>query len=475
MAEARQLVTSKNTRPRRGYNRRSRSEHPGVTISTEKRTDGSLAVSLRWTDPGTNRRCKETVRDSSGLPVGSRERAKAAAVAKSKEIAAERKRLEDGKAPTDRSTTWEMLKAKHIEHLKGKGRSRKTLLDYAQSWKFLESWPGLPSHPFKLTTLDLQGFTVHIRRHKNRHTGGRLAAASVMSVIRHVKAIFNYGRKALACVKLDGERINFALDPGTAPRLEPFSFAPSEMVKILEAAIECDGQARSEAKVFPFVATLMLTGARRGELERLRWFPSTPGAAESIVDFTGQRLLIWSTKTKHHRVVPFGTRPTLRDVLECVAAIRDVEAEPFVFGGAKSLAIADRRDSDRGDDSGADAEEVLDDEETDGTLGRSLKSALKKVRVKSGVRFRPKDCRSTLATHLANSGLGTNLYVVAAELGHDYPVLRKHYAANRILQPEQAKAMTIEDLLGIREVIEGWVRMQSGGQGRLIRLQREGA
>lgn len=472
MAEARSLVDLKNSRTRRGYNRRSRSEHPGVTISTEKRSDGSVSVSLRWTDPGTNRRCKETVRDSSGLPVGSRERAKAAAISKSKEIAAERRRLEDGKAPTDRSATWETLKSKHIEHLKGKGRSRKTLLDYAQSWKFLESWPGLPSHPFKLTTLDLQGFTVHIRKHKNRHTGGRLAAASVMSVIRHVKAIFNYGRKALACVKLDGERINFALDPGTAPKLEPFSYTPSEMLRILEAAIECDDQARPGARVFPFIATLMLTGARRGELERLRWSPSTPGAAESSVDFAGQRLLIWSTKTRHHRVVPFGTRPTLKEVLECVVANRDVVAEPYVFGGAKALAIADRRDSDGGEDPDADADSLLD--EIDEALGRSLKSALKRVRKRSGVRFRPKDCRSTLATHLANSGLGTNLFIVAAELGHDYAVLRKHYAANRILPPEQAQAQTIEDLLGIRKVIEGWLKAQSGGEGRLIRL-RSGA
>src|SRR5690606_3228494 len=105
MAEARSLTGSKNSRSRRGYNRRSRSEHPGVTISTERRSDGSVAVSLRWTDPGTKRRCKETVRDSSGLPVGSREVAKAAAAAKSREIAVERRRLEDGKAPTDRSTT----------------------------------------------------------------------------------------------------------------------------------------------------------------------------------------------------------------------------------------------------------------------------------------------------------------------------------------------------------------------------------
>ncbi|MBX3461039.1 MAG: tyrosine-type recombinase/integrase [Planctomycetes bacterium] len=408
--------------------------------------------------------------------MGSRERAKAAAVAKSKEIAAERKRLEDGKAPTDRSTTWEILKAKHIEHLKGKGRSRKTLKDYAQSWKFLETWPGLPSHPFKLTPLDLQGFTVHLRRHKNRHTGGRLAAASVMSVIRHVKAIFNYGRKALACIKLDGERINFALDPGASEKLEPFSYTPLEMVKILEAAVECDDQARPDARVFPFIATLMLTGARRGELERLRWFPSTPGAAESSVDFAGQRLLIWSTKTRQHRVVPFGTRPALREILGCVAAERDADAEPFVFGGAKALAIADRRDYCGGEDPAGDADGMLDDnDETHETSGRSLKSALKKVRDRSGVRFRPKDCRSTLATHLANSGLGTNLYIVAAELGHDYAVLRKHYAANRILLPEQVQALTIEDLLGIRKVIEGWVKAQSSGEGRLIRLRRKGA
>jgi len=451
---------------RRGYSRRSRSEHPGVTIASEKRRDGSVVVVLRWSHPGTNRRCKETVKDASGLPVTSRERAKAAALAKSKELLGERKRVDEGKAPTDTDTTWEDLKARHTQHLEGKGRARKTIADYGQSWPHLLSWPRIPARPFKLKKADLEDFVLHLRRQRNKYTGAKWAGATVEAIVRHIKAILNYGRRSLACVRLDSESINDALDTGRRERLEPVAYTTQQLVDILEKAVELDETNEREKQVFPLLATFMLTGCRRGELERLRWFQTEPGKPESYVDFDGERLVIWSTKTHRHRHVPFRNRPVLRKLLACMSDETNVKKEPFVFGGTKSLAISDRRDDEE------DAENGEEEAAEDDKPGRSLKQQILAVREKSGVPFKVKGLRSTLATYLANSNLGTNLYQVAYELGHDYAVLTKHYAQHRELPKEQADAETIEDLLCIAPVLNNWLKANQGDVGRVIPMKR---
>lgn len=447
----------------RGYSRRARSEHPGVTIASERRADGTIAIVLRWTQPGTRRRCKEIVRDALGLPVASRERAKDAAIAKAKELAGEVRRVEEGKTPTDTETSWDDLKNSHVKHLEAKGRSKKTVADYGHSWPFVNSWLGRPSRPHKVKLTDLQDFLRHVRGQRNKYTGAKLAPATVESVARHVKAILNYGRRFLACVKLDAEAINDALNTGTAKRLEPVAYSTKQLKDILEKADEIDEAAPKAHNVFPLLATFMLSGCRRGELERLRWVQSAPGRAESYVDFDGDRLVIWSTKTHRHRHVPFRTRPVLRRLLQTIGENVNIAIEPFVFGGAKSLAISDRRE---------DREPRDDLEDERATVGRSLKSTLLAVRAKCGIPFTLKGLRSTLATYLANSLLGANLYQVAYELGHDYAVLDKHYAKHRELPSAQAKAEAVECLLGIEGVLESWLSASQGRLANLLHLRR---
>jgi len=455
--------SGQHKRKQRGYSRRSRSEHPGVTIASERRANGSVAIVLRWVHPGTNRRCKEAVKDKSGVPVTSREAAKEAAIAKSQELAGERKQLDEGREPTSRETTWADLKARHVKHLEARGRSPKTVADYAQSWLFLTRWPGLPSRPFKTRKADLEDFVHFVRLQRNTYTGERLAPATIESVVRHIKAVLNFGRKSLSCIRLDAEVLNDALDTGRRGTTEPVAYTSKDLNAILSAAKEADSLSRPERHTFPLLATFMLSGCRRGELERLRWFPTAPGKPESYVDFDGDRLVIWSTKTHRHRHVPFRTRPLLRVLLETMREGTDVGSEPYVFGGVCSLAISDRRAPEEGP-VGAEAG-------AKSNAGRSLKQPLLTVRRQSGVPFTLKGMRSTLATHLANSRLGVNLYQVAFELGHDYAVLVKHYARHRELPREQSDADTVERLLAIEEVVRNWVQERQPVAGKLLKLK----
>lgn len=456
-------ITAKK-RKQRGYSRRAHSEHPGVTIASERRSNGTTVIVLRWTHPGTNRRCKEAVKDASGNPVTSRDAAKAAAIAKAEELAGERKQVDEGREATDRDTTWETLKARHEKHLVAKGSSRKTIADYAQSWLFVMRWPNLPARPFKTRKIDLEDFLHFVRLQRNRYTGEKLASATVESVVRHVKAMLNFGRKSLSCIRLDAESITDALAIGRRGTIEPVAYTSRELNAVLEAAKELDAVSERARHVFALLATFMLTGCRRGELERLRWIPTGPGKPESYVDFEGERLVIWSTKTHRHRHIPFRTRPLLRELLETVASGIDTAREPYVFGGAKSLAISDRRPEE-------ELPKETDKEQPRTADGRSLKQPILTVRRVSGVALTLKGLRSTLATFLANSKLGLNLYQTAYELGHDYQVLNKHYARHRELPEAQVQAETVERLLAVEEIIRTWVKERQPATGKVLKLR----
>lgn len=443
---------------RKGYNKRARSEHPGVTISTEKR-DGKKIVALRWRDPAPEgrqgKRRKQVVTGSDDLPLSSREAAKPFAVKKSRELAKERAELAAGAKPVDRDANWVNLFEAHAKHLQAKGRATKTLADYRQSWPFLDSWRTRPARPIDLTVGSLESFVEHVRGYRNTRTGGDLSPHSIAAVARHVKALLNFGRRRLGCVRLDGESINEGLAVGTL-QLMPIALPTSLLRAILDAARKSD-DAHPGSQLFPLLAFLMLTGCRRGEAERLRWQPTKPQAAESWVDLQGGRVLIYGQKTRRQRFVPLNTRPALRQMLKAMKEATNTAGEPYVFGGKLALAIADKREGDPGD-----------------AIGKSMKLALAGVQKACPQHWKPKDLRSTCATYLANSSLGLNLYVVAGELGHDYAVLVKHYAGHMELPAKQAKATTVEGLLGIGDLVKSWTAAHTHKRGRLLRLKRAG-
>ena len=417
---------------RRGYSSESRRSHPGVTIATEKRSGGARLV-LRWKDSLTGKWKKTDVVDFLGKPVVSRVNAQNYAIKKSRELQGEHHEMLKGRRPVDTEITWDELKLMHRESLQTRNRAGRTVKDYEQSWKFLARWPQQPCHPHDTKVGDLERFVRFLRAHRSR-TGKPLEASTVAGVARHIKAVLNYGRKRLSCVRLDSESIGMGLDVGTLPQKEPIALSTGELKKIIEAA-KAHGATHRHTDVLPFLLFLMLTGCRRGEGEAMRFAPSRPGAEESWCDFEADRVMIWDSKRSRHKNVSLTTRPMLKKMLEDMQNSRDVEAEPYIFGGKLPLAIGEKRKN-----------------TIEGEVGKSLKSALAKVRYASGVKYALKDLRSTAATYLANSDIGSNLYIIAGELGHDYKVLVKHYAGHRRLPETQRKAITVEGVLGIAGV-----------------------
>lgn len=456
-------------RTRKGYSRRSRSEHPGVTISTEKR-DGKPVVCLRWRDPAPHRRQgkrrKQLLTKPNGLPITSRDAAKSSAIAKSRELAVERRKIEQGAKPLDRDVAWRQMFDKHSTYLNAKGRSPKTVTSYLQCWPFVESWRERPPRPVDLTVADLESFVEHVRGQPNSRTDAPLSPHSVAGIARHFKAILNFGRRRLACVTLDAEAVNEGLAVGKV-EVKPTVLTSRNLNEVLRKAAAYDAE-HPTTQVFPLLAFLMVTGCRRGEAERLRWAPTSREALESWVDFDGGRLLIYGAKTRRQRAVPLSSRPALRKMLKTMAERVDCDALPYVFGGALPLSIADKRRDGKNDSETDEADET----EPAAVIGRSLKAAIQAVQRATACKWKPKDFRSTCATYLANSGLGLNLYVVAGELGHDYAVLVKHYAGHFALPRKQSTSATVEGLLGIRDALEVWSSSHALRRGKLLNLKR---
>ena len=458
----------------RGYNKAAHDNHPGVTISEEWRGTGMAkrkVLMLRWREPlargKIGARRAEVVKDKIGRPVTSRSDAHQYAVRKSEELDTRRGELVDqdpaGKEHTP-DATWDDLARAHAKSLRKRGKREKTRTGYKQSWRFIKRWKARPAKPCDLTGLDLENFAAFVASRRNRRTGKPLSPSSVVSVLAHVKVRLGFGRRRLKCVRIDAETLGERLESPRKPKLEPVVLTSAKLCAILIAAAEYDADhpatttfpLREAANTFPLLAFFMGSGCRRGEVEALRWAPTSPGAAESWIDFHGDRFLIFSTKTGRHRVLSFEKRPHLRKLLGFMHDRVDAGAKPFVFGGVAPLAINNRRE--------VDGEAVR---------GRSLKRALRTVRANSGADWALKTLRSTTATYLCNSGLFQGkTYDVAGEMGHRHDVLLTKYAKPYTLPKDQARADSVEGVLGIEKEITSWLEAQAGAGGKLLKMRR---
>lgn len=416
---------------RGGYNRRARAEHPDVKVVKR----GGRYV-LRFYEPvagGPGRVRQEALYAADGSPITSRDRASQRAREKSEELAAERARIAAGARPTNRRTSWSDLKQRHDEHLQAGGASPKSFRAYAQAWQRFEEWGNAPSLPAELRVEHLSAFVAHLRSAPSRARQGHLARHTVACYARHLRAILNFGRKVLHCVRLDAESINEGLRAGKLPRLLPASYDPDQLRAILAAAAEHDA-AWPRSQVRPLLYFLMVVGCRISEAESLRWTRHPdPAAHEGWVDLEAGNIVLFGHKTLVQRVVPLAVRPQLVELLKGMRSRVDVRKEPYVFGGPLPLAVTDKRR----------------EPAPDGVIGRSLKSAIAAVQKAVDFHWNLHGLRKNLATYMANSTLGRNLYTLAGELGHDYQVLVKHYAGRRQLTAEQQIAGTVEALLGI--------------------------
>ncbi|MBP9892853.1 MAG: tyrosine-type recombinase/integrase [Planctomycetes bacterium] len=479
---------------RRAGTRRSRHEHPGVSIVSQRRR-GELRIALRYRDPsdGHLRQCERI--DENGaprpflideprhefVPIQSREAARPLARRLSEWLWKQRALLKLHKngikfelPPEDAEgartqISWAELAQRHVAHLEARGRAKATVRHYEYAWSFFMRWPARPQWPSQLHEGLLEEFQVFFRKHRSK-SGSEHANATYRTICQHLKGRLNFGRKlhrresrlALPrkCVMIDGESINDGLAQNRPQRTLPVALNAAQLKAILSSALEHDAGIaerredwdksrvkrgleelyRLDSSVFPVLAFLMLTGCRRGEAEQLRWSPTAPGAAESWVDLDHGRVVIHASKTGVQRTIPLSSRPLLSRLLKVRRAGKQ-EYEPYVFGGPLPLAIGDARRISSG-----------------ALRGLSLKKAIQDVRARSGVRFRIKDLRSSLATWLAHSQICTNLFELAAQMGHDYAVLVKHYASRDFSLPkESAAAQSVENLLGVEAQIRTWL------------------
>lgn len=376
---------------------------------------------------------QETLYAADGSPITSRDRARERAKEKSEALSKERGRIAAGARPVDRDSGWQDLKKKHEERLLAGGSSPKSLIAYNQTWRHFDNWGGAPSTPSDLTASDLHAFLTYLRGYTSKKTGAPLSKHSVATHARHFRAVLNFGRRTLHCVRLDSESLGDGLKVGRLPRMLPESYDTTQLCAILRAA-RCYDLEHPKSQVFPLIAFLMIVGCRIGEAETLRWVQTMDRAShEGWVDLEGGNILLYGHKTQIERAVPLDVRPLLTRMLKGMKRRVDVKVEPYVFGGPMSLAVADKRRT-----------------KTPSTVvGRSLKTAIEAV--KNGVDFHwsPHTLRKNLATYLANSSHGRKLHTLADELGHDYQILLKHYVGRRKLTAGQESAPTVEEVLGI--------------------------
>ncbi|CAG0934075.1 hypothetical protein PLCT1_02588 [Planctomycetaceae bacterium] len=334
------------------------------------------------------------------------------------------------------------------------------------------SWQGKPDWPSQLHEGHLEDFQIFLRTHRNK--GGAVRTnATFRTICQHLKGRLNFGRKLhrresrmplpRKCVMIDGESINDGLAQGRPDRMLPVALHTGTLRAILSKALEHDAGIaarnrewdnsraargleevhRLDNRVFPVLAFLMLTGCRRSEAENLRWSPTKHGAAESWIDFEHGRVVIHGHKTGVQRAIPLANRPLLSRILKTLSTANNREGQPYVFGGPLPLAIGDIRA-----------------QSAEGLRGLSLKRAIADVRQNSGTHFRIKDLRSSMATWLAHSDLCTNMFELAAQMGHDYAVLVKHYASRDFaLPPESSTARTVEALLGVENELNAWLEL----------------
>lgn len=428
-------------RRKKGYSKRSRSEHPNVSIQIRR----GVAV-LRYPMPGTNKRTQvqETVYiDDNRTTVTSRAAAKPFAIAKSIWWEKEERRYRDLNSTINPQMTWEQLQAAHRKELVKGNRSEKTLKSYEFMYGVINAWEGRPSRPAYLRRGHLADFILYLRERSPNY-----AEASIRSILVHFKAMLNFGRLSDdACIMLSDVDMKKGFDAGRKSKPLPVAFTTAQLRSILKAASDYDA-AHSRTPVFPFLCFLMMSGSRRSEAARLRWLPSTPNAEESWCELEGNCLLIWGNKTRVQRVLPLRHRRRLRLMLEVMREMTDPTAAPFVFGGEFELGFGDKARS---------GEEKHS--------GRNFKYPLKKIKEASGVDFRLKDLRSTSATFLVNSIAFRNAYELAGQIGNSYPVLAKHYANRRELPPDQKNADDVAQILGISDMVDAWIEQHTDATG----------
>ena len=208
----------------------------------------------------------------------------------------------------------------------------------------------------------------------SRVTGGRHAAART---VRLLASIFAWAQ----------EQGSMTGNPARGVRLEPTRkvqrFLNTKEIAALGKALNAMEAANTHATGARIIRLLMLTGARKSEIESLCW---------EDIDFERGFLNLRDTKTGNR------SHPINAPAMASLSAVERVEGSPWVFPASRG-----------------------DSHHT--ATGRAFKEACKRAGI-SGVRVH--DLRHTFASVAAMAGLG--LPVIGAVLGHKQAATTQRYA-----------------------------------------------
>ncbi|MDD9943172.1 MAG: hypothetical protein OXU20_19175 [Myxococcales bacterium] len=423
---------------------------------------GDSAWRARYVDPETDRLVWEKLEPA----LRTREARRAWAMRKAEALSHRRAELTSGaprrgRTPIDHAIKdfWTSCEAR---------LRASTVATYRHGINHFESWTVTTGINLSedLTPPQLRAFREHLITCSKRKSvkGGRRGLQAASSSRRHpvtintyltsTKVLLNHWRALGLTPDLTKDAISDALKRLPVPREDPEFLRPTQIARLLDAALRHDTAVYAETReehagqrprgttprhppITPLVVFLLLSGCRRGEGLALRWSDVDLDATDQDGRVVGEiRLRAEATKTKRARTIGLEVSPVLRRVLATMK-LRARKTDAFVFGGEQPY-----------------TQDLID-------------SARARLQNEFGApAFTWKLLRSTCSTYLTNApGIWGNAahFLSAKQLGHSVEVAERHYAG--VLRSVPRDARTLEAAMGIEGAL-GRIMGVMGAAGR---------
>jgi integrase len=431
--------------------------HRGVTLLPRRYPSGRVSWRAKWIDPQSGRTKWVTLER---IQVTNEDQRYDWAVAQATTNAYIRRKILAGESiheDVDLADALEQL----IERKKLEV-SDSTIWNYKQSAKVLLFWA--KKRGIKTTgrlnrsqLADLRTFIIALpkrismlgaKRGATVASSERRSPFSTSRDIRQTKVMLRQLRRVGQLPNVDVEALQDSLKEPRTPNLLPTFLHAPEVRRLLEAAIRHDvvthtmtraekagereiGTSPRFKSIAPFLLTVLLTGARFGEIAGLQWIEVDLREGEI-------RLEARRVKTRSARIIRFDITPSLGRLL---AALRLRAGEgTHVFGGTKPMP-RDRMEAGR--------KRMISD------LGAP--------------KFTWQELRRTCGTYLtcAPGVFGAaSAFLSAKRLGHSVIVAEKHYlGAVAGIDPA---ARTLEQVFGAEELADRIVRLAGGQPDELL-------
>lgn len=437
---------------RRRRPRRTRSPHPGVVLLARTLPSGGTAYRARYVDPRTGRTTYVTL--DASLSTAERRTRWAKELAAT--LAARRAELaanlgEPEPEPEPERPSIDASIAVYLEGAEVRLRER-TRDTYQQAIERFRAWcaseaitdthaldgPALARLRDYLIRLPKLRAAKGKGRGRYRPTPKPRGPVTVNRELRSIGTLLNAWRLRGLVPNLSRDAISDGLAKLPVSRELPRYLTPADLRRLIEAALRHDrdtyrmtrlehwgdapaGSTPRHEAIAPFLAALLLTGARLNELVTLRWPDVDLDALDAGGAKVGEiRLRSAEVKTRTARVIGLEVSPRLRRILAALRLHARGEGEVFPAVTLDAAQAARRR------------------------LARTY----------GAPPFRWQDLRSTCATYLvaAPSIYGSaSAFLAAKQLGHSVEVSQRRYAGQLRGIPRTARtldeAMQIESEL----------------------------